>query len=118
AAMELTILLFLPAAAAVVVMLLPQAMEQQAKYVALLGSLAALALSLYLFFDFDTDASGYQYVVRETWVDIGSFDIQYALGVDGLSLPLVVLTTFLTVASVLVSFGVERRPRAYFASLM
>jgi NADH:ubiquinone oxidoreductase subunit 4 (subunit M) len=40
------------------------------------------------------------------------------MGVDGLSMPLVLLTTCLMVASVLVSFSITKRPRAYFASLM
>lgn len=116
--MELTILVFLPAAAAALCLLLPRSAEQQAKYVALAGSVAALALSLWLFFDFDKDLGGFQYVVREEWIDIGSFQVEYFLGVDGLSLLLVVLTTFLTLAAVLVSFSVQERPRAYYAALM
>ena len=116
--MELTVLVFLPAAAGIVATLLPAQQAHNAKWVALLGSLATLALSIWLFFDFDTNAGGFQFVDRETWIDTGSFEIQYFLGVDGLSLPLVVLTTFLTTAAVLVSFSVEKRPRAYFASLM
>ena len=116
--MELTVLVFLPAVAAAVIMLLPQRYEQNAKWIALLGSLLALALSLYLFFDFDIHHSGFQYVVRREWVDVGVFHLQYFMGVDGLSLPLVVLTTFLTLASVLVSFSVTMRPRAYYACLM
>jgi len=115
---ELTILVFLPAIAAAVVLLLPKAYEQQAKYVALAASLAILALSIQMFFAFDLDASGYQFVVDETWVDVGRFELNYALGVDGLSMPLVVLTTCLTTASVLVSFSISHRPRAYFACLL
>lgn len=116
--MELTILVFLPAVAAAVILLLPQAMEHNAKWVALAASLAILALSVQMFFAFDLDAEGYQYVERHEWVDIGQFNLQYFLGVDGLSMPLVVLTTVLTVASVLVSFSITMRPRAYYACLM
>lgn len=116
--MELSLILFLPAVAGVVALLLPQAQEHQAKWVALIGSAAAFAISLVLFFQFDTGASGYQFVEQHQWVSVGSFDLQYYIGVDGLSLPLVVLTTFLTVASVLVSFGITLRPRLYFACLM
>ncbi|MGE5596929.1 MAG: complex I subunit 4 family protein [Hyphomicrobiales bacterium] len=116
--MELTILLFLPAAAGVICGLLPQRQEHLAKYVALIGSLAALVLSVVLFFQFDLDDSGFQFAVREEWVDIGAFRLEYHLGVDGLSLPLVVLTTFLTVASVLVSFSVTNRQRLYYSMLM
>lgn len=116
--MELTILLFLPAVTGVIAGFLPERQEHYAKYVALFGSLAALVLSLVLFFQFETSQGGFQFVERHTWVDIGQFHLQYYLGVDGLSLPLVVLTTFLTVASVLVSFSITNRPRLYFALLM
>ena len=116
--MELTILVFLPAVAAPVILLLPQSMEHNAKWVALAASLAILALSVQMFFAFDLNADGYQYVERHEWVDIGQFNLQYFLGVDGLSMPLVVLTTVLTVASVLVSFSITMRPRAYYACLM
>jgi len=116
--MELTVLVFLPAVAAVFILLLPQQYEQHAKWLALAGSVAALALSIWMFFDFSIHQAGFQYVVQRDWVDIGSFHLQYYMGVDGLSLPLVVLTTFLTVASVLVSFSVTMRPRAYYACLM
>jgi hypothetical protein len=115
---ELTILVFLPAVAAAVILLLPQSMEHNAKWVALAASLAILALSVQMFFAFDLNAEGYQYVERHEWVDIGQFNLQYFLGVDGLSMPLVVLTTVLTVASVLVSFSITMRPRAYYACLM
>lgn len=116
--MELTVLVFLPAAAALLCLLLPQSQEQQAKYVALLGSLATLVLSVVLFLDFENGVPGFQHTVREEWVDTGSFQLQYFLGVDGLSMPLVVLTTFLTVAAVLVSFSVTMRPRLYYAALL
>ena len=116
--MELSILVFLPAIAAGVILLMPKAYEQSAKYVALAASVGMLALSVQMFFAFDLNADGYQFVERHKWSDIGELKLQYFLGVDGLSMPLVVLTTCLTVASVLVSFSVTMRPRAYFACLM
>ncbi len=116
--MELSILLFIPAVAGVIALLLPQQREQDAKWVALAGSLAALGLSLLLFFDFNTGSAEMQFVEKYDWVDIGAFNLHYHLGVDGLSMPLIVLTTFLTLASVLVSFSVTNRPRAYYACLM
>jgi NADH-quinone oxidoreductase subunit M len=116
--MELSLLIFIPAVAALAVMVLPQRYEQQAKWVALAASLAILGLSIQMFLAFELDHSGFQYVVREDWVDIGSFNLQYFLGVDGLSMPLLVLTTFLTLASVLISFNITMRPRAYFACLL
>ncbi|MBK7724415.1 MAG: NADH-quinone oxidoreductase subunit M [Dehalococcoidia bacterium] len=116
--MELTILVFLPAAAAAAIMVLPRSMEQNAKWLALTATVAMLALSVQMFFAFDLNASGYQMVVDKKWVTIDQFELRYALGVDGLSMPLVLLTTCLSVASVLVSFSITKRPRAYFACLM
>ncbi|GBD23065.1 NAD(P)H-quinone oxidoreductase chain 4 1 [bacterium HR29] len=116
--MELTVLVFLPAAAAVAIGLLPSSRERWARYVALGASLATLALSLWLFARFDRNAEGFQFVVDERWIDVGAFDLRYALGVDGLSLALVVLTTVLTTAAVLVSFSIDHRERLYYACLM
>ena len=116
--MELTLLVFLPAATGLLILLLPKSMEQNAKWVATGGSLAALALSFYIFSEFETGKEGFQFVTRERWVDVGGLQLQYFFGVDGLSMPLVVLTTCLTLASVLISFSVTNRPRAYFAALM
>lgn len=116
--MELTLLVFLPAVAAGLILLLPRSLEQHSRWIALGASVAILALSIQMFFAFDLDADGYQFVERHEWVDIGSFNLQYFLGVDGLSMPLVLLTTCLTVASVLVSFSVTLRPRAYYACLL
>jgi NADH-quinone oxidoreductase subunit M len=114
----LSVLVFLPAAAGVLCLLLPRSAEQNAKYIALLGSLAALAVSLVMFAQFDQSDTAFQFVERQTWVDVASFELEYHLGVDGLSMPLVVLTTFLTLAAVLVSFSVTNRPRAYYAALL
>ncbi|MDZ7727295.1 MAG: proton-conducting transporter membrane subunit [Dehalococcoidia bacterium] len=62
----------------------PQRQEQHARWLALAGSLAAFVISLVVFFQFDPDQAGYQFVERHQWVDIGSFNLQYFLGVDGL----------------------------------
>ncbi len=115
--MQLTVLVFLPAAAGLLVLLLPARHARHARWVALLGSLAALALALVLFFQFE-NGGGFQFVDRASWIDTGAFEIEYFLAVDGLSLPLVALTACLTVVAVLVSFSIEHRQRAYFASLM
>jgi len=115
---ELTVLVFLPALAGAATLLLPTRHEGLARWVALIGALAAFVLSVGLFVSFDNGAEGFQFVERREWVDVGAFNLQYFLGVDGLSMPLVVLTTALTVAAVLVSFSVTSRPRAYFAALM
>ena len=82
--MELTALVFLPAAAAVLILLLPQRYAKISKWIALAAAIAALVLSVVLFFSFEHGA-GYQFVERYSWIQIAGFDIQYALGVDVLA---------------------------------
>jgi len=91
-----------------------------ARWLALATSLACLALALTLFAAYDRDGEQFQFVDRHLWLSsqVAPFDVQYALGLDGLSLPLVVLTAFLTTVAVLVSWGVELRPKEYFAWLL
>ena len=95
----LSVLVFLPAAAGVLCLLLPKSAEQNAKYVALLGSLAALAISIVMFFQFDLHKTGFQFEESQKWIDFAGFELRYHLGVDGLSMPLVILTTFLILSS-------------------
>jgi NADH-quinone oxidoreductase subunit M len=69
---------------------------------------------------FDRDEPGLQFTEQFDWIraaDAG-FDIQYFLGVDGLSITMVILTTFLFVVAVLISWNVESRAKEYFAWLL
>lgn len=116
--MALTVLVFLPAVVAGIILLIPKAYESLARWVALAGSLIVLAISVGIFFALDLSDGGFQFVVQRDWVSIGTFDLQYHLGVDGISMPIVMLTTVLGVAVVLVSFNIRERPRAYFACVL
>lgn len=115
-----TVLIFLPLAVAAVIAFLPKAQEQNAKWVAALGAAAAFAIALGLFIAYDRSDAGYQWVNETTWVDsdIASFDLNYAVGLDGLSLPLVALTAFLSLVAVLISWNIDLRPKEYFGWLL
>ncbi|MFN8638901.1 MAG: NADH-quinone oxidoreductase subunit M [Dehalococcoidia bacterium] len=116
----LTLFLLLPAAGALSLLLLPEDERIPARVVALLFSGLAFAVSVLVFATFDPARTGYQFVQDVTWIDARSvgFEVHYHLGVDGLSAPLVLLTGLLSLASVLVSWNVSLRPRAYFAMLL
>ena len=79
-------------------------------------SVAVFALSGLLFAVFDRSATGLQFVEKARWIP--QWGISYFLGVDGISLPMVVLTGLLTFVAVLVSWKLELRPKEYFALLM
>jgi NADH-quinone oxidoreductase subunit M len=99
---HLSILIFWPLLLAVIGGLSPRPM---APFIALLGALVPLAYAVLLLIDFDTSASGLQYVTDDKWIpDLG---IRYSLGVDGLNLWLVALTALLFAAS---SLWVVLRP--------
>ena len=116
----LTLFLLLPAAGAGLLAVTGKEQEHHAKWIALIFSGLAFAVSVLIFVRFDPDVPGYQFVDRFDWIttaDAG-FRVQYALGVDGLSAPLVLLTGLLSLASVLVSWKIELRVREYFVWLL
>lgn len=115
-----TVLIFLPLAVAAVIALLPKSQEQNAKWVAALGAAVAFAITLGLFIAYDRSDAGYQWVTETTWVDsdVASFDLNFAVGLDGLSLPLVALTAFLSLVAVLISWRIDVRPKEYFGWLL
>jgi NADH-quinone oxidoreductase subunit M len=116
----LSFIIFSPLVAAALCLLVPRAREGQVKWVALLGSLVTFGATVALLVLFDKDDGGFQYTERVTWIDSGAagFELQYLLGVDGLSVAFVVLTGLLTVVSVLVSFAIGFRQREYFFWLL
>jgi NADH-quinone oxidoreductase subunit M len=89
---HLSIVVFLPLAAALLGALLP---ERSGRWVAVAGSVAALAYAIALIADFDRASAGLQYVTDDNW--ISELGIRYQLGVDGLNLFLVALTALLWV---------------------
>ena len=116
----LSVFLLLPLVGALTLLTLPREREGDARWVALFYSVLTFILSIAIFIRFDPDNPGYQFIDRFEWIqgaDTG-FTVQYALGVDGLSAPLVMLTGLLSLAAVLVSWNIELRPKQYFAWLL
>ena len=108
--------IFLPLVGAIAIALLPGRRAGASRVLAAVFSAAALAISLGLFVGFDRGAQGAQYVERASWFP--SLGVWYAVGVDGLSLPMVVLTALLTFLAVLASWHLALRPKEYFVALL
>ena len=90
---------------------------QLGKQVALGVSVVTFALSVPLWTGFDTSSAAMQFVENLSWIE--RFNAFYALGVDGISMPLVLLTTFLTPLVVVAGWEViETRPSQYFAAFL
>jgi NADH-quinone oxidoreductase subunit M len=109
----LTLILFLPAAGALLVMLLPDAQVRLIRWVAFVVSLLPLALGIVLWFAYQPAVAGYQFVEQATWYQ--AVNSSYHLGVDGISVPMVLLTTLLTPLAVLISWSIKDNVRSYMA---
>ncbi len=116
----LTFIVFFPVLGALAIAILPREEEGRAKQVAALVALTVFVVSLVVFAFFDRDASGFQFREQFRWIRAGDagFDIQYFLGIDGLGLVMLVLTTFLFLLAVLISWDIDLRPREYFAWML
>jgi NADH-quinone oxidoreductase subunit M len=112
----LTATIFAPLLGALVIALLPRGNYRLIRLAAFAFTALALAISLVLWLAYDRAAGGVQLVEQAAWIP--AFGVQYLVGVDGLSLPLVVLTTLLTFMAVLASLHIELRPKEYMALLL
>ena len=107
-----SLVLFTPLIAALFVLLLRKEHEDGARWIAFSASLLTFVLSLKLLWNFDSSAGGFQMVERLPWIP--DFGIEYHVGVDGISLFLVLLTTFLVPLVIISSWGdVHKRVKEY-----
>ena len=108
----MTITVFLPVVGAVLLGFINRDNEDALKRTALVVTLLAFAASVLVVIGFDFGASDYntyQYEVNETW--IGAINANYHVGVDGISLPLLVLSTFVMVLAVIYSWNHWEEPK-------
>jgi NADH-quinone oxidoreductase subunit M len=112
----LSLIIFLPLAGALVIGLIPRRPSRWTRYISLVSTLVVLALSVVLLFRFDRHASGMQFEEIYSWIP--ALSAYYHLGVDGISLPLVALTSLLGVIAVLMSWKMENRTREFFIWLL
>ncbi len=114
----LSTVIWLPIFAGVAVLLTgPDRNAALARWLALAGALAGFVVALPLYFEFDTAAQGMQFVELLPWIE--SYNINYHLGIDGISLLLILLNTFTTVLVVLAGWKViESRVAQYMAAFL
>ena len=115
----LSVITFLPLLGAVIIAFLPRERPDLARWAALAAALLTWLFSLGLLVGYlpGDQTGGFQYIEQVDWIP--AFGIQYKLGVDGLSLVLVVLTTTLSWISILASFGpIKERVKEYMVSFL
>jgi NADH-quinone oxidoreductase subunit M len=113
----LTVILAIPLAGALVVGLLPRDAARAIKISGIAFSTLALALTVWLFIQFDGGAGGMQFVERYSWIP--SIGASYHVGVDGISLLLIALTTFLTPLALLASWeSIQKRLKGFVGFML
>lgn len=113
----LSLLIWLPIVGGVGVLLAGRDNADRARWSALAVSALTLLLGVALWFGFEVGVAGMQFVERASWIQ--AFGVEYYLGVDGISMPLVVLTAFSTLLVVVAAWDVVRyKPAQYLAAFL
>lgn len=111
----LSVIVFTPIVTGLLILLIPADRKTETRVAALAAGALALALSIWVYFAYDVAAGGYQFVEKYSWLP--SLGISYYVGVDGMNAPLLLLTGVVMFTGVLISWGIDDRPREFFAFL-
>jgi NADH-quinone oxidoreductase subunit M len=115
----LSILIFLPLIASLLIVCLPEQYTRYFKWITVIICIVELFLTLLLYKNFDTHSASYQFLEQIDWITLpmgklGTVSIDYILAIDGASLPLVLLTGIVMLIGAISSFEIQERQRAYF----
>jgi NADH-quinone oxidoreductase subunit M len=113
----LSIIIWLPIIGGLLVLGSGDKAPNVSRWLALFVSIATFLLSLPLWSGFDSSTASMQFVEKAAWIP--AYDIHYYLGVDGISMPLIILTTFITVLVVIAGWEViQYKPSLYMAAFL
>ena len=108
----LTYLLLVPLIGSILLLFIKAEKENLIRYFGLGVSVVVFVLSLVIYFKFDPESSGFQFVHQVKWIE--NLDISYYVGIDGMALLLVVLTTFLTPLTLISSWnGIKKKVKEF-----
>ncbi|MFD2571325.1 NuoM family protein [Spirosoma soli] len=118
--MILSLLIFIPLLGSLLVAILPKSQVARFRWIALAATLADLVLAFVAYAGFDQSLAGYQLLEQADWItlplgNLGIASIDYLVGVDGISLPLVVLSAVVMVIGVGSSWTMIHRLKAYYS---
>jgi NADH-quinone oxidoreductase subunit M len=114
----LTIVTFIPAIAALILLVFlrgdDEAANRNAKWLALIATSATFIVSLFILAEFDPNDTGFQFVEQGEWL----LGLQYKMGVDGISVLFVMLTTFIMPLTIAASWNVDTRVKEYMIAFL
>ena len=112
----LSVLIWLPIFGGVATLMAGNTRPQAARWLGLVVALATLVASIPLFTGLDMANAGMQFVEQRAWIP--TYGIQYHLGVDGISVALIGLTTLTTALVLIGAWGVDKRVSQYYATML
>ena len=112
----LTIATFLPLLGAIWLLFIDRGKEEKIKRIALITAIGSFIISLPLFFNFQLNTHEFQFVEKVPWIK--EFGISYHVGIDGISLFLYLLTSFISVVSILASWTIKDRIKEYMIAML
>jgi NADH-quinone oxidoreductase subunit M len=112
----LTLITFVPVLGMVVCLAMPEAMKNACKWIAAAATAVQLAIAIGLYASFDTTTTAIQFAEKHQWIP--AYHITYFMGVDGISISMVLLTALICFISVFASFSITRAEKAYYALLL
>ena len=112
----LSVMTYIPLLGMIIILALPRNNPNLVRWVAVGVTAIPLALGVYLYLNFDRGTASMQFVEQFDWIK--PFNIQYYMGIDGLSIPMVLLTVLLTFLCVIASWGIETGVKGYYAMFL
>jgi NADH-quinone oxidoreductase subunit M len=112
----LTLITFIPIAGMILILALPDSMKQAFKWIAVVATALQLGIAIFLYDNFDTTTSAVQFAEKASWMP--AYHISYFIGVDGISISMILLTALIMFISVFASFGINRAEKGYYAMLL
>ena len=104
---------FFPVIGAAVIAFIPSDRKEVIKTVAAAAAAVPLILAVQIFINFDRGSADFQFIEHYTWIK--AFNIEYFMAIDGLSVPMVLLTAFLSFLCVIASWNIAKATKGYFA---
>jgi len=124
----LTLLIFTPILFGIIIVLLPSSLRASFKYITLLATLVQLGMAVYMYCNFKTGAAyagianegQFQFVQKLPWINLnlgsmGNMQIDYFVGIDGISITLLVMTSLVMVIAALASWEIKSNLKGFFA---
>lgn len=114
----LPIILLAPVAAAFIMIFIPKEEHKLIKCVAAIGTFVSMVLSLFAYFTYDQSIGGLQFAIGYSYPWIPDLGVTFFLAVDGISLPMLLLTNLIGFSAIFASWNLENRPREFFILLL